>query len=166
MEILHSTINDLNNIMNIYDIAKDFMKKNNNPTQWKDDYPSKDLIINDINNNKSYKIVENNQILGVFYLDYDIEAEKSYNKVDGKGFSIDKNKPYAVIHRIASSGQKKGIAKFCFDFVYQKYKPVLIDTHKNNLIMQNTLTKNGFNYVGIIHLVDYHNEERLAYEKI
>ena len=38
-----------------------------------------------------------------------------------------------------------------------------IDTHRDNVVMQNMLKKNGFQSCGIIHVQD--GSERLAYQK-
>ena len=60
---------DFETIMNIYENARNFMKQNGNPNQWKDDYPPKNLIIKDIKEHKFLRVVENNEseICGVFY---------------------------------------------------------------------------------------------------
>ena len=43
---------DLNNITDVYSYARKFMAENGNPTQWGTNYPSEQLIENDINNRK------------------------------------------------------------------------------------------------------------------
>ena len=45
---------DLNNITDVYSYARKFMAENGNPTQWGTNYPSEQLIENDINNKKMY----------------------------------------------------------------------------------------------------------------
>ena len=41
---------------------------------------------------------------------------------------------------------------------------ISIDTHKDNLIMQKFLSKNGFDRCGIIYVED--GTERIAYQKL
>lgn len=42
-----------------------------------------------------------------------------------------------------------------------------IDTHRNNSIMQHLIKKYGFDYCGIVHIIDLDTDfERLAYQKI
>ena len=41
---------------------------------------------------------------------------------------------------------------------------IRIDTHEDNVVMQNLLKKLGFKFCGIIHLKN--GDKRLAYEKI
>lgn len=49
---------DLLNILKIYENARQFMKANGNPDQWKDNYPPKELIENDIKEHKYLRVVE------------------------------------------------------------------------------------------------------------
>ena len=44
MEIRKSTTEDLQEIMEIYGIARTFMKNTGNPTQWRNGYPSESLV--------------------------------------------------------------------------------------------------------------------------
>ena len=47
-------------ILDIYEYAKNFMKENNNPTQWEDNFPSKKLLEKDIESEQLYVYEENN----------------------------------------------------------------------------------------------------------
>lgn len=71
--------------------------------------------------------------------------------------------PYGVVHRIASSGKRKGSASFCLNWALEQCGCLRIDTHHDNIVMQNLLKKNGFQYCGIIYLED--GSPRLAYQK-
>lgn len=73
-----------------------------------------------------------------------------------------RNSPYGVLHRVASDGSIKGIARFCFDFAKEKCDYLRIDTYKDNIPMQNTLAKNGFCRCGIINTDD--GSPRIAYD--
>ncbi len=68
LEVRDATINDLDKIMDIYVSAKSYMNQNGNPTQWRDGYPSRELIIEDINNKRAKVIYEQTEIYGVFAL--------------------------------------------------------------------------------------------------
>ena len=48
-----STIEDIVHLKEIFAIARDYMSKTGNPTQWTDGYPCDDLIMNDIENGDS-----------------------------------------------------------------------------------------------------------------
>lgn len=49
---------DFEIIMSIYRNARNFMKQNGNPNQWKDDYPPKNLIIKDIKEHKFLRVLK------------------------------------------------------------------------------------------------------------
>ena len=48
MEIRKASMQDLEQIMQIYDHAKKFMRENGNKEQWGEDYPSSELIKKDM----------------------------------------------------------------------------------------------------------------------
>ena len=48
MNIRKSTLQDLPQILNLYKIAREFMKNNGNPNQWEDRYPEASTVENDI----------------------------------------------------------------------------------------------------------------------
>ncbi len=158
-EVRDATIDDLDKIMDIYVSAKSYMNQNGNPTQWREGYPSKELIIDDINNKRAKVIYEKTEIYGVFALFDGIEP--TYININGAFLN---EEPYLTIHRIASNQTRHGVFKAALDYVSSISKNIRIDTHKNNLTMQKLFEKYGFVYCGIIHLKD--GTERLAYQKI
>lgn len=70
--------------------------------------------------------------------------------------------PYATIHRIASDGTRKGILHLAMQFALLDYNNIRIDTHRDNQVMRNAITKEGFAYCGIIHC--WNGDERVAYQ--
>ncbi len=153
-------MDDLDRVMEIYDDARSYMRVNGNPNQWGDGYPSIELIKKDISEEKSYVCVDKNQILGVFY--YSIGLDSTYlNIYEGTWLS---ENSYSVVHRIASRSHKKGVASFCLNWCLNNWPNIRIDTHKDNIIMQKFLIKNGFIRCGIIYLED--GSERIAYQKV
>ena len=48
MEIRKASVQDLGQIMQVYDKARKFMRENGNAEQWGEDYPSAELIEHDI----------------------------------------------------------------------------------------------------------------------
>jgi hypothetical protein len=66
MEIRRSTINDIDEILKIFEGARKFMKASGNPNQWKDSYPERKLIESDIYKNISYLCVDEGKIVGTF----------------------------------------------------------------------------------------------------
>ena len=66
MNIRKSTAQDLPQILELYKIAREFMKNNGNPNQWEDRYPEVSTVENDIKTGISHVCVENGEIVGTF----------------------------------------------------------------------------------------------------
>lgn len=160
MEIRKTVIDDLDIVMEIYDNARRYMRDNGNPNQWGNGYPSVELIKKDILEEKSYVAVDDNQIVGVFY--FNIGPDPTYLSIYEGNWIQDGE--YGAVHRIASASHKRGVASYCLNWAIDKCGSIRIDTHKDNVIMQNLLSKNGFTKCGIIYLED--GAERIAYQKI
>ena len=157
MEIRKAKLEDINEIMKVFEIAKDFMHNNGNPTQWVNGYPNKEIIFNDIQNDSFYVVTKNNKICGVFA--FILGEDETYKIIyDGSWLN---NESYGTIHRIASDFSQKGIFKKVFEYCLTKTKNIRCDTHKDNLPMQNIMLKNGFKKCGIIHIKS--GDERLAF---
>ena len=157
MKIRNASFDDIQRIMQIYENARVFMRSTGNLTQWNNGYPSEDLIRNDIASGNLYVVEDKNDICAVFAF---LKGPDITYKVIYEGSWPD-DEEYYVIHRIAVSEQGKGISSFIFNECLSKCKVLRIDTHKDNIPMQKALLKNGFNYCGIIHLLN--GDERLAY---
>ena len=160
MKIRNTMPEDLERVMDIYDQGRQYMRENGNAHQWHGGYPPEELIREDIENKVSFVVTdENDEIICVFAF---LEGpDITYNKIYEGSWPNDK--PYSVIHRIAVSQHRKGVASFVYEKCLEKASVIRIDTHKDNIPMQNSLLKNGFTYCGIIHLLS--GDERLAYQK-
>ena len=77
---------------------------------------------------------------------------------------ITSSAPYGTIHRVASDGSVRGITQACFDFCKQHCDYLRIDTHANNLPMQNAIEKAGFHRCGMVAMED--GSPRIAYDLI
>ncbi|GAA0856289.1 GNAT family N-acetyltransferase [Clostridium nitritogenes] len=166
MKLRKSVNEDINNIMQIIDEAKEALKEQG-IDQWQNGYPNDDVIRNDILNNDSYVFIKNNEIVATSVVSFD--GEKTYDKIyDGNWISNDE---FAVIHRIAISNKYKGtgiaseiikmIEAICLD---KNVHSIKVDTHEFNMPMQKLLKKNDFKYCGVIYLED--KSKRVAFEKI
>ena len=160
MHIRTAGIEDLDSIMPIYDIAKQFMQETGNGNQWINGYPSREQILNDIEGKGCHVCVsDEGQILGAFY--FKVEDDPTYTKIyDGEWLN---GKPYGVAHRMASNRTRKGIADFCLQWCFDQCKNMRVDTHKDNIVMQNILKKNGYIPCGIIYIAN--GTPRLAFQK-
>ncbi|MGI6717586.1 MAG: GNAT family N-acetyltransferase [Bacteroidales bacterium] len=158
--IRHTTLADIERVMELYQIARNYMRSEGNTEQWVNGYPSKEYILAEMENGHSYVCEdENNNIVGTFCLI--IGEEPTYKKIyNGKWLNA---YPYATLHRIASQGGGAGVVKSCFDFSFSKCKNIRVDTHADNKTMNNAIKKYGFTYCGIIYIAD--GTPRLAYQK-
>ena len=159
MNVRAATVEDIDVIMEVFDAAKLFMRKTGNDKQWVDGYPSVELILNNIRNEGFYVCLSDGRVAGVFY--FKVEEDPTYNKIyDGEWLN---EKPYGVVHRIASNGTCKGIAAFCLQWCFEKCNNIKVDTHRDNIVMQNVLKKNGYTQCGIIYILS--GAERIAFQK-
>lgn len=158
--IRKANISNLDEIMDIYSSAREFMKRNNSPNQWGKSYPGRELIENDINKGACYVLSEEKDIYGVFVLIFG-EDQTYLNIYEGNWKS---SSSYATIHRIASNNKRSGVFKETVSFAKDKYDHLRIDTYIDNKVMQHCILKEGFTYQGIIKLED--GSPRLAYEWI
>lgn len=161
MNIRKATIDDLPHLMEIYAQARTFMAANGNLGQWGTSYPEESLIRQDIEECCSYVCIgDNGEIVGTFY--FRIGEDESYKKIYNGAWLNDK--PYAVVHRITSTAKAKGTASFCLNWCFSQYPNIRIDTHENNIPMQNMLKKNGFRLCGRVTVDD--GTERIAFQKV
>ena len=162
MEIRHSTEEDLDRIMKIYEYARRFMAEHGNPNQWgPTNWPPEELIRSDIAEGNSYVCTCEEKIVGTFFFKQGKDIEPTYQTIENGAWLDDS--PYGVIHRLAGDGTVRGVGKFCFEWAFGQCGHLRIDTHGDNRVMQNLLKKSGFLYCGIIH-VEEDSYPRLAYE--
>lgn len=156
----HSTFNDLPVILNLRDQAREIMRSYGNTFQWPDGYPPEEKFIHDIEEGNSYIMMdETGLIVGSFAF---IPGPDITYKIIYNGRWLD-DEPYYVIHRIASTPSSHGILDAVLDYCESISPNIRIDTHEANIIMRKGLEKRGYQYCGIIHLLN--GDERLAYQK-
>lgn len=160
MEIRPARPQELPELLTMYANARVFMAQHGNPNQWGTADPPDARIAQDVAEGKSYVCTEEGRIAAVFFFD---EGPDPTYKVIEEGSWPDDG-PYCVVHRITSNGTVKGAASFCLDWALSQCRSLRIDTHKDNIVMQNLLKKNGFSYCGIIHVEN--GSPRLAYQKM
>lgn len=158
MIIRKSTEQDLPRMQEIFAIARRFMAETGNPNQWADTYPSREQLMSDVNSGDSFVCLKDDKVVATFVLRGG--DDPTYTTIyDGKWPNAN---PYATIHRIASSGEVRGIFRAALTFALKHYSTIRIDTHRDNIVMQNAISKAGFEYCGIIHC--WSGDERLAYQ--
>ena len=160
MNIRKAQMRDIDEIMNIYASAREFMRASGNPNQWGDGYPSRELIKADIESGLSYIVEDEGEIIACFF--FKVGEDPTYVRIY-EGEWIEGGE-YGVIHRIAVKYNGRGIIARVFEFCSEISRSIRIDTHRDNIPMQRALEKSGFTRCGIIYLPS--SDERIAYQRI
>lgn len=154
---------DIESILEVISHAKEYMKRNNS-TQWNENYPNKETIINDIENSIGYVLIVENLIRG--YMVVDFSDDEIYKNIKGKWKTFGN---YASIHRCAIHKKLRGqgygseLFKFAEKLALSKnIRSVRVDTAPENETMKHLFNKNGYEYCGIVFI----DGEKIAYEKL
>ena len=160
MEIRKTKPEELNILIRMYENARIIMASHGNPLQWGNTYPATQILMDDISSGNSYVCVEHDKIIATFY--YKEGIDDTYVRIyEGQWLN---EAPYGVVHRITSDGTIRGAASFCLNWAFNKCGNLKIDTHRDNIVMQHLLDKNGFKYCGVVYLEN--GSERIAYQKV
>ena len=143
MVIRHSTEQDFDRMMEIYSYARKYMAEHGNPNQWgPTNWPPEKLIHSDIRNGNSYVCLnDEGKVIGTFFFIHGEDIEPTYRDITEGGWLDDS--PYGVVHRIAADGSEKGIGAFCINWAFDQCGHLKIDTHGDNVVMQNLVKKLG-----------------------
>ena len=107
----------------------------------------------------SFVFEQAGRIVGTFVLREG--ADPTYAKLYS-GRWLSQAVAYATIHRIAGTGEVRGLLSHAVAYARKRHQHLRIDTHRDNAVMQKAINKAGFVYCGIIHCRD--GSDRLAYE--
>lgn len=158
--IKKSVVADIPVIMQLLECGRQKMRANGNLEQWTDGNPKQSLIEADINNGNSYIVEDDGVAVATFA--FIKGPDVTYTNIyEGKW--KENTLPYHVIHRMASLHGTHGVFKDILEYCFERCNNIRIDTHRQNSIMRNALSKYGFEYCGIIYLLD--GAERLAYQQ-
>lgn len=133
--------------------------------QWTDDYPSLEILKEDIKNEKGYVIKADGELAAYMCIDFD--GEPAYDNIEGQWNA---DRPFAVVHRMAISERFRGkgltgeafklIEELCIE---KNVDYIRMDTDFPNKRMQHVMTKNGFKHCGVI---EFQGSGKLAYDKM
>ena len=150
---------DWDDIMEIYAIARRFMKEAGNPNQWGDTFPPEEMIREDLRLHQNYVVELDGRVQAVFAM---IPGDDpTYQLILGSWLNY---RPYCAVHRVASRGEVKGLTGLILDWALERHGNVRIDTHDDNRPMQRALEKAGFTHCGRIWMEN--GETRIAYQKV
>ena len=160
-------IEELEQVMKIIEDGRTFLKEQG-INQWQHGEPSRETIINDINEGISYVFEKSGEIVATAML---TTFDEDYEKYPTLWAT---NTSYLAIHRILTARElrNQGIAReFMKDiYLFAKSKNInflRIDTHLNNNIMRKFLSNFGFVEkekikLSMKNILD--DKERVAYE--
>jgi len=149
---------DMPRMLELYANARKFMAESGNPDQWWGGYPPQSMLEEDIAKGRLYVCEEAEKLHAAFVLA--MGDDPTYAEIDGAWKNED---PYGTLHRIASSGQKRGMMDVIVRWAFERTGNLRGDTHEKNLPMQKAFERNGFERCGIIHVED--GTPRIAYHK-
>lgn len=159
MNVRLAANSDLDEIMRIYDKARETMRASGNLSQWVNGYPTREMIEDDIARRVSYIIEgDDGQPHAVFM--FSVEEDPTYALIED-GTWLD-DEPYGVIHRIGSDGELHGVIPAALKYCTNIIGNIRIDTHADNVIMHHVLGKCGFERCGTIYCHD--GSPRVAYQ--
>ena len=161
MKIRTATVADLPAIMTVLKAGRGIMLASGNLNQWPEGYPTEEMVRRDIGPGYGKVMEEEGAVVAYFAC---IPSPDPTYAVIYDGAWIDDEKPYYVVHRIASFPEVHGVFKTMMEYLDALTDNIRIDTHKDNRIMQHNLSKYGFEYCGIIHIAS--GAERLAYQRL
>ena len=161
MTLRTATEADIPAIMKILEAGRGIMLASGNLHQWPQGYPTEEMVRRDIGPGYGKVMEDGGRIVAYFAC---IPSPDPTYAVIYDGAREEKEKPYYVVHRIASFPQVHGVFKTMMEYLDALTDNIRIDTHKDNKIMQHNLAKYGFKYCGIIHIAS--GAERLAYQRI
>lgn len=151
---------ELDRIMAIYACAKRFMEAHGNHLQWSgDDEVKRERIQAMLEQRQLFVGAEGETLHFVFA--YIQGEDPTYGVIDGAWLNGD---AYGTVHRLASAGTVKGVVTRITQWALEQKENLRIDTHQDNLVMQNALKKAGFTRCGIIYLEN--GDPRIAYQKV
>ncbi|WP_119327216.1 GNAT family N-acetyltransferase [Companilactobacillus musae] len=162
-----ATMDDLPKIIDIIDGAKKTLR-DRGVEQWQQGYPDKEILKQDIEEDISFALVLNGEVVGAAALQQGYD--KNYQDMTSGSWDKNSDVTYSIIHRIAIEADHQGehlsaalIQQLLTMSYYLGYQDVRIDTHPDNLVMQHIIESNGFEEKGTITM-DEDDGIRLAYQ--
>lgn len=158
---------DIPRLMEVFSRARNIMRDSGNLHQWNNNYPSEEIVRQDIDAGNCYVLVldesDGSHTPGdiIATMAFIPGPDPTYAQIYGGQWKSDK--PYYVIHRIAVSEPGHNAAKVLFDWAFKCTDSIRIDTHKDNVIMHHILAQYGFQHCGTIFLDN--GDPREAFQK-
>lgn len=159
---------DLETILLVIEDGRNTLNQQNIP-QWRNnDGPNREILIEDIDLEEGYVLIENDAIVG--YGTITKMKQASYDDITNGNWIASKD--YVSLHRVViySKIKQKGMSQFFLGHLIsfsrdQGFYDIRIDTHPVNERMKKVVEKAGFSYRGDI-ILPVENGEREAFQII
>lgn len=144
-------MDEADEVMAVYGVARKFMRSRGNHEQWVNGYPDRATIMNDIGSGCHYI---GRDLCGriVLVFSFIIGEEPTYAVIEGGRWGSSDR--YGTIHRLASGGIRGGCLRLCVEFCKGAGCDLRIDTHASNVPMLAAIMRSGFRRCGVIHVSD------------
>ena len=150
-EIQKAGLKELESIMEIYNKARIFMKRHGNGFDWRGDYPSEEMVRQDLEAGYLHVLTNTDskeiEAVFVFYPGPDPLFEEIRGGAWSKG---EEDGNYYVFTRLASAGKEAGAGGTCLDWAKGQGRSLRTYSFRHNFPMLSLLTAQGFQYRGII----------------
>ncbi len=142
---------DVDKVVTILNIARQYMRNHGNFAQWTGSYPNGEDAIYHMEKDEFYVGEDENGEVRMCFA-FCFGEDETYKVIENGKWLNDEE--YGAIHMIASDGTTGGCFVSCLEFCKGIKKNIRIDTHKDNLKMNSILKENGFEFCGIIYVKD------------
>ncbi len=165
-----ATLEDMDDLMAIAKEASAYLRSCG-VDQWQDNFPNPEVFARDISKDNCWLFTHEGKAAGVIVI-Y-LEPEEDYRGIEGRWLT--EGEHYGVIHRVAVKDAYRGrslsgeMMQLAEDIILGRgYPSVRIDTHEDNLTMQNMLKKRGYTPCGVVWLKNGQElcKKRIGLEKI
>lgn len=164
------TTSDVPRVMEIIGKAQTYLAAQG-IDQWQTGYPDESAVRNDIALSQGYVWEQDGYVCAITTVAF--ASEPCYaNIYEGNWHTPE---PYACIHRLAIDSNFRGtgiadaLMKASEALVKERgVRGIRVDTHRQNVVMQRMLLRNGYERCGVIYLpedIDF-GAERIAFDKI
>lgn len=158
--IQQATSNQIDELMELFEIGRLHQVATGNPNQWPKGYPGRESLAEELKTGHFYIGLREREIVLAFYLMP--SPDPTYTYIEGPGWL--NQEPYRAIHRFGVKYPHQGLGRLAMDWIRDHYSQLRIDTHEDNHAMQKLIASTGFQYCGIIYLAN--GDKRLAYHYV
>ena len=164
------TLGNISEIDAILQLTKACSKhmRDNGIDQWDEDYPDREIILQDLRTKTLFAYREQNEVIGIVVINE--RQDEEYEEIQWSTCKNDKN---LVVHRLAVHPDKqgKGIGRVLMDYAEKwakinNYDAIRLDTYSQNRRNQRFYLNRGYKELGSVFLKYKKRHPYYCYELI